>query len=152
MLGTQSQLWYHSLKRVEKESKNKVSSTVNRYFFYFRSASFVGLFSISISFGPCYLSRSVFREARDGAVVRALASHQCGPGSNPGVDAICGLSLLLVLLFSPLLKNQHFQIPIRPGFRQTRNHSVDVLPPNNNLFIYFHCAPDENDRPSEQTV
>ena len=29
--------------------------------------------------------------------MRALASHQCGPGSNPGVDAICGLSLLLVL-------------------------------------------------------
>ena len=36
-----------------------------------------------------------------GAVVRALASHQCGPGSNPGVDAICGLSLLLVLSFAP---------------------------------------------------
>ena len=34
-------------------------------------------------------------------VVRALASHQCGPGSNPGVDAICGLSLLLVLSFAP---------------------------------------------------
>ena len=59
-------------------------------------------------------------------MVRALASHQCGPGSNPGVDAICGLSLLLfspllrevffrVLRFSPLLKNQHFQIPIRSG-------------------------------------
>ena len=43
----------------------------------------------------------------------------CGPGSNPGVDAICGLSLLLVLplaprgfspgtpVFRPLLKNQH---------------------------------------------
>ena len=29
--------------------------------------------------------------------VRALASHRCGPGSNPGVEAICGLSLLLVL-------------------------------------------------------
>ena len=29
---------------------------------------------------------------------------------------------------------------------------MDVVPPNNNLFIYFHCAPDENDRPSEQTV
>ena len=28
----------------------------------------------------------------------ALASHQCGPGSNPGVGAICGLSLFLVLL------------------------------------------------------
>ena len=30
-------------------------------------------------------------------MVRALASHHCGPGSNPGVDAICGLSLLLIL-------------------------------------------------------
>ena len=28
---------------------------------------------------------------KGGAVVRALASHQCGPGSNPGVDTICGL-------------------------------------------------------------
>ena len=34
-------------------------------------------------------------------MVRALASHQCGPGSNPGVDAICGLSLLLVLSLAP---------------------------------------------------
>ena len=44
---------------------------------------------------------SNFRGARDGAVVRVLASHQCGPGSNPSVDAICGLSLLLVLSFAP---------------------------------------------------
>ena len=36
-----------------------------------------------------------------GAVVRALASHQFDFGSNPGVDAICGLSLLLVLSFAP---------------------------------------------------
>ena len=36
-----------------------------------------------------------------GTVVRALASHQCGLGSNPGIDAICGLSLLLVLSFAP---------------------------------------------------
>ena len=38
--------------------------------------------------------------ARDGAVVRALASDQCGAGSNPGVDAICGLRLLLVFSFA----------------------------------------------------
>ena len=38
---------------------------------------------------------------RDGVVVRALASQQRGPGSNPGVDAICGLSLLLVLSLAP---------------------------------------------------
>ena len=61
-----------------------------------------------------------------GAVVRALTSHQCGQGSNPGVNTTCGLSLLFILSFalkgffvllqfSPLLKNQHFQIPIRPG-------------------------------------
>ena len=59
-------------------------------------------------------------------MVRALASLQCGPGSNPGVNVICGLSLLLVLSpaprgfsrvlrFFPLLKNQHFQISIRSG-------------------------------------
>ena len=39
--------------------------------------------------------------AEDGAVMRVLASHQCYPGLNPGVNAICGLSLLLVLYFAP---------------------------------------------------
>ena len=39
--------------------------------------------------------------SRDGAVVRALASHQCGLGSIPGLDVICGLSLLLVLILAP---------------------------------------------------
>ena len=54
--------------------------------------------------------------------------HQCGPGSIPGPGVICGLSLLLVLSllrevflrvlrFSPLNKNQHYQIPIRSGFQ-----------------------------------
>ena len=39
--------------------------------------------------------------AREGAVVRELASHQCGPDTNRGVDAICGLSLLLVFSLAP---------------------------------------------------
>ena len=39
--------------------------------------------------------------SKGGAVVRTLASHQCGPGSNPGVGAICELSLLLVLSLAP---------------------------------------------------
>ena len=58
--------------------------------------------------------------AKDGTVVRVLSSHQCCPGSNPGVDAIyivswgcCWFSpflwelFLRALQFSPLLKNQH---------------------------------------------
>ena len=46
---------------------------------------------------------------------------------------------LWVLQFSPLLKNQHFQIPIWPGIRQTKNHFVDVLPPNHYSSIYLSC-------------
>ena len=60
-------------------------------------------------------------------MVRTLTSHQCGPGSYPGVEAICGLSLLLVPLvpaprgfspgapvfFSP--EKTTFQIPTRSG-------------------------------------
>ena len=39
--------------------------------------------------------------SKGGAVVRALASHGCGPGSNSGVDTICVLRLLLVLSLAP---------------------------------------------------
>ena len=38
---------------------------------------------------------------RDGAVVRALASHQCGPGSIPRLGVICGLSLLVLYDSAP---------------------------------------------------
>ena len=45
----------------------------------------------------------VATQSRDGAVVRALASHHCGPGSTPGPGITCGYwSLLLVLV--PALK------------------------------------------------
>ena len=60
-------------------------------------------------------------------LVRTLASHQCGPGSKPVIDATRGLSLLLVLslalrgfsLIFPLLKNQRFPIPIWPRRQRT---------------------------------
>ena len=85
---------------------------------------------------------------RDGAVVRALASHQCGPGLIPGLGVICGLSLLLVLVpaprvflrvlrFSSLHKNQHFEIPIRPGNSGWKSHSVDSTESPFYLFIYL---------------
>ena len=37
------------------------------------------------------------KKEKGSAVVRALAYHKCGLGSNPGVEPICGLRLLLVL-------------------------------------------------------
>ena len=39
--------------------------------------------------------------SRDGAVLRALPSHQCGPGSIPGLGVICGLKLFLVFVLAP---------------------------------------------------
>ena len=80
-------------------------------------------------------------------MVRVLASHQCGPGSNPGVDAICGLSLLLVLSLAPRGFSPGapvFSSPQKPTFpnsNSTRNQ-VDEEPlcgcaTCNSLFIYF---------------
>ena len=62
--------------------------------------------------------------SRGGVVVRALASHQCGPGLSLGLGVICALSLLLVLSllrevflrvlrFPPLLKNQHSKFQLK---------------------------------------
>ena len=79
----------------------------------------------------------LYNGSRDGAVVRALAPYRCGSGSTLWLDVICRLSLLLVLFsvprgflqvlwFSPLLKNQHFQILIRSRFQWTKSHSVEV--------------------------
>ena len=59
-----------------------------------------------------------------------LAAHQSDPGSNPSIEAICGLSLLLVLFLAmrglspgypafPFPENQLFQIPIKS---QTHEH------------------------------
>ena len=39
--------------------------------------------------------------SRDGAMVKTLASNQCGLGSIPGPGITCGLSLLLVLVLAP---------------------------------------------------
>ena len=51
---------------------------------------------------------------RDGAVVRALASHQCGPGSIPRSGVICGSSLLV--LYSAPRGTSVFPSPQKPTF------------------------------------
>ena len=71
------------------------------------------------------------------------------PPMWPGFNAICGLSLLLVLSFAPrgfspgTLVFPSPQKPAFPNSNSTRNqvdaknHFVDVLPPNHYLFILF---------------
>ena len=46
-----------------------------------------------------------FYESKGGAVVRALASHQCGPGLNLGVNAICWVEFVVG---SPLCSETFF--------------------------------------------
>ena len=89
-------------------------------------------------------------ESKGGAEVRALASHQCGPGSGPGVDAICGLSLLLVVSLAPRGFSPGtpvFPSPQKPTFPNsnlTRNRVDEELLCGcatlfnfKNLFIYY---------------
>ena len=64
------------------------------------------------------LEPGILGESKSGAVVRALAFHQCGPGSIPGFYAICGLSLL-VLYSAPRGFSQGtpvFPSPQKPTF------------------------------------
>ena len=91
----------------------------------------------------------VSRGSEGGALVRALASHQCGHGSDLSVDAICGLSLLLVLSLAPRgfsLSTPVFPSPHTPTFPNSNStwNQVDEEPPcgcptsNSLLFIYLN--------------
>ena len=86
------------------------------------------------------IPHQLLRVSTDRAVVRAaLASHQCCPGSNSGINAISGFSLLLVLSFlrevflrvlTPVFPSP--QKPPFPNSNSTRNQ-VDEEP-------LFGCA------------
>ena len=89
-------------------------------------------------------------------MVRAPASHQCDPASTPSVDAICGLSLLLVLSFaprdfspntpfSPLLKTNTSKFQFDLGRTDTfkRVHMNSYVLRGKQITIYnlfFQCA------------
>ena len=74
--------------------------------------------------------------------------------SHNYVGSVCWFSPLLreiflqVPPFSPFLKNQHFQIAIRSGIIQTKNHWVDLLPlnPNRKSFINYVRSSYKNQR------
>ena len=63
----------------------------------------------------------IIMECKDGAVVRVCASHQCGPGSFPRFDVICGLSLLV--LYSAA---RGFS-PGTPVFPSTQNPAFNLV-------------------------
>ena len=78
--------------------------------------------------------------SKSGVVARTIASRQSALGSNPGVDAICGLSLFLVLslslrgfssgnlVFSSALKTNTFKFQFsRSG---TRRHVTNYITNN----------------------
>ena len=71
--------------------------------------------------------------ARDDTVVRAFTSHQSGPDSNRGVNAICGLSLLMVLSLAPRgfsPGTSAFPSPQKPTFSNSNSirNQVDEEP------------------------
>ena len=65
--------------------------------------------------------------SKSGEMVRALASHQCGLGLNPGVNDVCGLSLLSVLSLAPRgfsLGTPVFRSPQRTPKCYCKNHKI----------------------------
>ena len=66
--------------------------------YWFAYRTFARTLSYQSNKPDCYITNLFFYH---GAVVIALASHQCVPRSIPGPAVICGLSLLLVLFLAP---------------------------------------------------
>ena len=63
----------------------------------------------------------IIMDCKDGAAVRVLASHQCGPGSFHRFDVICGMSLLV--LYSAA---RGFS-PGTPVFLSTQNPAFNLV-------------------------
>ena len=70
------------------------------------------------SFNQASCKIVILSGCRDGAVVRALASHQCGPGSIPRSGVIYGLSLL-VLFSAPRGFFRELRFPL-----SSKNHHL----------------------------
>ena len=119
--------WVRAMEVYERVAK--VSLVMAKYFVvlpkYYRYSLYLND-PIWVLIYFCSVILQSWLGTKGGTVVREVASHHCSPRSSPVVDAICGLSLFLVLSFapwgffrvlqfSPLSKNQHFQIPIRSG-------------------------------------
>ena len=83
------------------------------------------------------MATTVYEREIGGAVVRALASHQCGPGSIPALGVISGLSLLVLYsaprgfspgtpVFPPPQKPTLSKFQFDPDTVDGKSHYVDV--------------------------
>ena len=89
--------------------------------------------------GRFFFSSNIYEEGwRSSESTRLPQIHQCDPGLNPGVEAICGLiycwfslwlqeDFLWVLRLFPFFKNQHFQITIQSGVHRHISMSSKLL-------------------------
>ena len=91
--------------------------------------------SLLLEYRHMHEENNYYLGCRDGAGVRALASHQCGPGSIPRLGVMCGLSLLV--LYSAL---RGFQGPGTPVFPSPQKPKFDLIFVN--LLISIYSVPD----------
>ena len=71
-----------------------------------------------------------------------LTSHQCSPGWGPGIDAICGLSLLLVFSLAPrgfFPGTLVFPSPLKPRARSIQPKFRPVRPGKENHLKRWTC-------------
>ena len=99
-----------------------------------------------LSFTQCCIALG----SKGGAVVTALASHQCGPGAPLGGAVICGWSLLLGLFLAPRGFSPGTPVfpspqkPALPNYNLSRNQ-VDEEPLcwcatcKSLLFLFIYC-------------
>ena len=85
-----------------------------------------------------------FFGSKGGAMVRGLASQQSSPGSNRYVGWVCCWFsplprevFLRVLRFSPLFKNQHFQITMQLGTSRENEEPLSGCATFKSWFIYL---------------
>ena len=81
------------------------------------STQWVSISYNALGYARFYVSQCFFKFIKtemqylgssNGAVVRALASHQCDPGLISGLAVVCGLSLLLILVLAPRVYSGFF--------------------------------------------
>ena len=116
----------------------------SNFILHFLSTTLVSFSVLAILGRISRLLLHFFFANKGGAMVRALASQQRSLGSSRYVGWVCcWFSPLLrevflrELRFSPLFKNQHFQIPIRSGTSRENEEPLSGCATSKPWFIWL---------------